>query len=296
MKYLHELVDDYLLSHEYLSLRNETKKNYTYLLSVILDTKVETKEFNKIRLTSLSTRYAKLAYNKWCDRGISLANHVRTMAGVIFNHGIRMEYVTVNPFAAIKRRTKESRKVIWSKEHIKDFLDVAYSDFKTRNIGLIAQMAYEWCQRLGDMRLLKWDNFDMSKRRVHIEQSKRRAEVFLPISDELFKMLEQQKEDFDFQEYVAPRPMPYRGRFLPYSEFVLPKFAKRIMSKANLPSDLRLSDLRRTGTTEMVEAGVDITQIMAVTGHSHPQSVQPYIKNTFDSANNALTKRQNYGK
>jgi len=157
-------------------------------------------------------------------------------------------------------------------------------------------MAYEWCQRLGDMRLLKWDNFDMSKRRVHIEQSKRRAEVFLPISDELFKMLEQQKEDFDFQEYVAPRPMPYRGRFLPYSEFVLPKFAKRIMSKANLPSDLRLSDLRRTGTTEMVEAGVDITQIMAVTGHSHPQSVQPYIKNTFDSANNALTKRQNYGK
>ena len=60
--------------------------------------------------------------------------------------------------------------------------------------------------------------------------------------------------------------------------------------------DLRLSDLRRTGTTEMVEAGVDITQIMAVTGHAHPQSVQPYIKNTFDSANNALTKRQNYAK
>ena len=30
---------------------------------------------------------------------------------------------------------------------------------------------------------------------------------------------------------------------------------------------------------------------MAV-GHAHPQSVQPYIKNTFDSANNALTKRQ----
>ena len=46
----------------------------------------------------------------------------------------------------------------------------------------------------------------------------------------------------------------------------------------------------------MVEAGVDITQIMAVTGHAHPQSVQPYIKNTFDSANNALTKRQNYAK
>ena len=39
------------------------------------------------------------------------------MAGVIFNHGIRMEYVTVNPFAAIKRRTKESRKERKRKVH-----------------------------------------------------------------------------------------------------------------------------------------------------------------------------------
>ena len=34
-------------------------------------------------------------------------------------------------------------------------LDAAYGDFSTRNIGLIAHMAYEWCQRVGDMRLLR---------------------------------------------------------------------------------------------------------------------------------------------
>jgi integrase len=51
-------------------------------------------------------------------------------------------------------------------------------------------------------------------------------------------------------------------------------------------------DLRRTGTTEMVEAGVSIGQIMSVTGHSNPQSVKPYMKNTFTSANYALTTRK----
>ena len=34
-------------------------------------------------------------------------------------------------------------------------------------------------------------------------------------------------------------------------------------------------DMRRTAITEMVEAGVDTTQIMAVSGHNSPQSMRP---------------------
>jgi integrase len=65
------------------------------------------------------------------------------------------------------------------------------------------------------------------------------------------------------------------------------------MRDAGLPDELRLSDLRRTGTTEMVEAGVSMGNIMSVTGHANPQSVKPYMKNTFASADLALTSRQN---
>ena len=54
--------------------------------------------------------------------------------------------------------------------------------------------------------------------------------------------------------------------------------------------------LRRTGTTEMVEAGVSMGNIMSVTGHANPQSVKPYMKNTLASANLALTQRQNRDK
>ena len=64
------------------------------------------------------------------------------------------------------------------------------------------------------------------------------------------------------------------------------------MDAAGLPPELRLSDLRRTGTTEMVEAGVGIGQIMSVTGHANPQSVKPYMKNTYKSAELALTARK----
>lgn len=129
-----------------------------------------------------------------------------------------------------------------------------------------------------------------------IEQSKRRADVHLPISDDLCDMLTQQEQDFGFQQYVVPRPYAIGGEYRPYSLHKLPKFARKIMDDAGLSKDLRLSDLRRTGTTEMVEAGVGLAQIMSVTGHSNPASVSPYLKNTLTSANFALTERNKHAK
>jgi integrase len=69
-----------------------------------------------------------------------------------------------------------------------------------------------------------------------------------------------------------------------------------VLDLCGLPKELRIADLRRTGTTEMVEAGVSMAQIMSVTGHSTPNSVKPYMKNTYASAENALTKRETYVK
>ena len=114
-----------------------------------------------------------------------MANHVMSVSRILVNYAIQMEYCNSNPFSNIKKEDTSTRKVVWTKQDVKKFLDLAYSDFKYRNIGLIVQMAYEWCQRLGDMRTLTWDCLDLDKQKAHITQSKRRAEVFFPISDDL---------------------------------------------------------------------------------------------------------------
>ena len=293
---LSKLVQDYFSSYDFNNLRDESAKQYNYYARQFLDTTVSGINFFDIKVSNLTTRLAKLAYNQWCDRGITTANHTMAVARIIFNHGVRMEICNVNPFSTVRRRTVQPRKVVWRREYIKKFLNTAYSDYNSRNIGLIAHMAYEWCQRLGDMRVLKFENIDFNERVVHIEQSKRRADVHLPIEDDLFDMLVQQNDEFGFQEYVAPRPKPIKGKYVPYSLYKLPLHARNLMDKAALPKELRLSDLRRTGTTEMVEAGVGMAQIMSVTGHSTPNSVKPYMKNTYASAENALTKREIYVK
>ena len=289
---LKELKDEYYSSHDFKHLRDETKSQYNYLLNFASSTDVGNKTFNDMKLSDITTKQAKLAYDGWCDRGLAFANHIISATTMLLNYAIRMEHIKTNPFAIVRRRSTEPRRTVWSREDVKRLLDVAYSDFSTRNIGLIAHMAYEWCQRVGDMRMLTWDRVDFTNRSVHIKQSKRNAEVFLPIEEDLYGMLVEQEKDFGFQPYVAPRPEPYQGEYLPYSVYKLPHYARRLMDAADLPPELRLSDLRRTGTTEMVEAGVGIGQIMSVTGHANPQSVKPYMKNTYKSAELALTARK----
>jgi integrase len=280
-----DLCDYYYMSNDFSMLRDSTKIDYKYFLGILCD------ELGKRKYQNVSSKVAKAAYEQWVKRGVSFANHICTVSSRVYNYAIQMEHATTNPFSNIKRKAAAQRKVVWERDHVIKFLDTAYKSFEHRNMGLIVQMAYEWCQRMGDMRNLTWNSLDLNNQQLSLEQSKRRANVFLPISDELTAMLVQQKKDYGFQPYVAPHPRAIAGSMSPYAMERLSKVGRSVMRLAGLPEELRLMDLRRTGVTEMVDAGVSIGQVMSVTGHTHVSSVKPYMKHTFTSANSALTKR-----
>ncbi len=280
-----DLINFYYQSNDFNMLRDSTKVDYRYFLTILHQT-IGCRKYRDV-----TPKVAKQAYEDWVKRGISFANHAATCASRGYNYAIQMEHAEQNPFAKIKRKTTQQRKVVWTHGEVNKFLDVAYSDFDFRNVGLIVHMAYEWCQRLGDMRTLTWDNIDFDNGVLELEQSKRRADVSLPISDSLLHMLKEQKKDFGFQSYVAPHPRPVDGTYNPYAMERLSKVGRRVMRLAKLPEELRLMDLRRTGVTQMDKEGVPINQIMSVTGHNNISSVKPYLKHSYTSANNALTQR-----
>ena len=291
---INDLVQKYYLSNDFNGLVDKTKVDYQYCAKVLLETKVDSKSLSTINLSKMTGAIARRAYEQWLSRGIYQANAITSVARKVYSYGMEMGYAESNPFATYKRKPTHVRRTVWTKEQVIQFLDVAYSDFQYRNVGLIVQMAYEWCQRIGDMRLLQFTNIDFDKSVLNLQQSKRRSVVHLPISLDLLEMLKQQKEEYGFQSYVAPYPTAIRGSYEPYSLHRLSKVARRTMKLCGLPNELRIADLRRTGTTEMVEAGVSMGQIMSVTGHANPNSVKPYMKNTYASAENALTTREKY--
>ena len=292
---LHNLVDYYLHSPQFLALRGRTQKDYEYSLGRAMQTQITpTKTLRDIKLNNLGVSECKMAYQQWVTKGVRMANVMAMVTSLVLNIGEELELIVRNPMRSVKKMVEGQRKVMWSTNQVRAFLDTAYGEYKWRSIGLIVHMAYEFAQRIGDMRCLKWDNINFETQRLDLEQSKKRAEVHLPIEDNLFSMLQKQHEDFSFQEYVAPHPQPRSGTYKIYHLNEVSRMVNQVKQSAGLPKELTAMDMRRTAITEMVEAGVDTTQIMAVSGHNSPNSMKPYIKHTFNSANNALSKRESY--
>ena len=284
----------YMRTPKYQSLSYRSKKDYDYNLLRACKTKVQNdKMLGNIKLRDLRFKHATVAYDKWLVKvGIRQANYTATCLSIVLNTAIRHEALVTNPVTLVQRTRDKVRKVRWTDAQVVTFLDTAYSQWKWRSIGLIIHMAYEWAQRVGDMRTLEWSNIDLTNQTLDLEQSKRRAEVRLPIDDNLFKMLTEQHKDFGFQQYVAPAVEPQGRVYRPYESGDIHKLVNEVKAHAGLPPQITAMDLRRTGITQLVEGGVDTFGIMQVSGHSNPQSVKPYLVNTLTGSTNALANRK----
>lgn len=281
-----DVVVEYWGSDAFRKLGSASQKDYYDCLMVIND------DVGSTSMKRLSVSLMQQCYNLWLKRGTYRANKIAAIMSILINwskkNGISME----NPMPLIDKIPNPQRTVMWEPEQVNKFLTTAYSEWKWRSIGLIVQMAYEWGQRVGDMRMLTWAAINFDKKRCDLVQSKRGAEVHLPISDTLMHVLKQQHETFGFQVLVAPQVQPSDGSYKPYSKEMLHVHVNAVLEAAELPNYLTAMDMRRTAITEMVEAGVDITQIKQVSGHTNINSLTPYIKHTYTGASEALAQRQ----
>jgi len=288
-----ELMSAYLDSKDYARLRSPTSRyQYKYWLAILSEVEDEGVRLGSVDIHTVDTPKMQRIYDQLLQRGPVMAQRILSVGRRLYGWAIKYGYAKSNPVKGVEMVSSETRQVMWTKDQVKQYLDAAYSDFKYRNIGLIAHMAYEWGQRVCDMRTLTWDMYNREKGVLDLTQSKRRARVLLPASAGLRDMLEQQYKDFGWQKYVVPNiSHPIKDGFAPYGHQSVRIYHKRILDIAKLPKSLRLSDMRRTATTEMIESGVGIAQIMQVTGHANPQSVKPYMKNTLAGATVAMNMR-----
>jgi len=287
-----DLIRAYLATDSYAKLSEKSRKDYVYYLNFWDGSKLGSTPIMSTILCNITAPMCQRLYNEYAASSVSLANHCVSVYKLVFNFAIRLGYITFNPFGKILRMQDKPRRVVWSKDDLKAFMDVSFATFNKRSVGLIVYMAHEWGQRLGDMRTLTWDMYNLDTGVLTLTQSKRRARVSLPTSEDLQSMLRQQYKDYGWQRYIAPSAQEDRkGGLLPYTLINLGRVGKTIMREANLPKELKLMDLRRTAITELVEAGVPLPNIMALSGHATPQSLTPYMKATLVSSTLAQTMR-----
>lgn len=284
----------YINSPKFARLKPRSQKDYERCCYTILETKVGHATLKNVHIEKITAGMLTQAYEKWLmNIGERQALYCKQVLSVAWRYAMTRDLVMHNPVAAIQTVTPKPRRVKWTREQVKIFLGTAYSKWEWRSMGLIVHMAYDWGQRVGDMRVLTWDCLDLDQCRIDLTQSKRNADVHLPISKNLCNMLRNHKEEFGFQKYVAPKINIDRGLIRAYTETEIAPVINDIQVEANLPTKLNAQDLRRTAVTEMMEAGVDAVGLMQVTGHQNITSLKPYMVNTFSGASKALAARGN---
>jgi integrase len=246
-----------------------------------------------IQVEKLNVAMCSEMYDTWeLETSTANANHNARVFSVLMNYLVAMEIIRVNPMSRVKKRKSDPRSVIWTHDQVLSFLDTAFTKFEWRNIGLIVLMCYEWGQRPIDIRNLTWDNVDLDERVVKIKQTKRGAEVELPIPDNLVAMLTEQKGDWDFQSYVVPHHRASDGAYRPLTVSQMTGLLAEVKAIARLPDELRVGDLRKTAIVQMIESEVDHLAIQSVTGHKNVSSLNPYNKFSLKTAKSALERRQ----
>jgi integrase len=292
------LVSAYKRTNSWTKLSVNTKRSYNQLLRDAMHLRLghSPTVLGEMFSRNVKVEHAELLYTSLCE-SISphRANHVCKVLRRVWFVGLRLGKVRFNPFQKMGLKKLESRTVLWSPEQVSHFIDTADKN-NLSSIGTLALLCYDLCQRPGDMRQLMWSDYDQGV--FKFKQEKTGTLVRIPASPRLqdrmsnVGLLQQFKDKWDREIKTNDNHIIlYENTGKPFDRRMYSKVAARVRNMAKLPQDLQIRDLRRTGATEMAEAGCTEDELRSVTGHQSRDVLSIYVRPTDKLAAAGINKR-----
>lgn len=282
------LVAYYKSTNDYLKLAENSKRLYLAMLKDAQGLTIGSSNvhFGGMKSSNVSAEHADKLYLKLKElKSQHRATHVCKVLRKVWFTGLRAGRVRSNPFQKMNLEGLKDRVVLWEPKQVEMFIETA-DKLGLSSIGTLALLCYDLCQRPGDMRQLTWANL---KNDVFVfSQEKTGTEVVIPASPRLMDRLcvikPSNASDNDHIVVCEATGRPYDRR-------LYAKWAVRVRNEAKLPTSLQLRDLRRTGATEMAEAGCTEDELRSVTGHQSRDVLSIYVRPTIRLAAAGINKR-----
>lgn len=278
----------YLGQDEFLDTAKNTKTSFRMLMRNVSESRLESSNvrFGDMLAKNVSNEHAtKLKDTIRETYSHHRAVHCMKVMRLIWNVAKRSNRVKHNPFEKMRMKAPKARTVMWDKEQVTQFVDTCDKS-NMPNLGLLAMMCYHLCQRPGDMRQVTFDQLHDTE--LRFAQEKTGTHVDVDLTE-------------DIQERIKNLHggcIPSKGSIVlnditgnPHTRWSYYKQSRTICREAGLPDELRMSDLRRTGATEMAESGSSADEIRAVTGHQSRDVLNIYVRPTRGLAKNGMKKR-----
>jgi len=285
------LIKFYQSTKEWTKLAENSKIFYDlqFRTATALEQSKTTMSFGQEKARNINaTRADKIYTQVQKEYSDHRASHVVKVLRKAFNVGLRHGKVMVNPFSNMRIPVLPTRKVLWEPEQVFKVIETA-DKLGYPSIGTILLLAYDLCARPGDMRQLTWINYHEGN--FAYIQEKTKTQMGVAASPRLVERLRK------YHQYI-PMDLDREGCIAicettgnPYSKDLLCKYFARIRKHSGIPTHLQLRDLRRTGATEMAEAGCTEDELRAVTGHQSREILATYVRPTVKLAQSAQNKR-----
>ncbi len=191
-----------------------------------------------------------------------------------FQKALHWDHIKVNPFKKVKKpKPPELFPLYFSEMEFNSMLSVMYEkDFKELCVSALLSGL-----RLGELLSLQWKDVDSVSKIILVRNSetfttKSRKNRAVPISDELFEMFMQRKENIrNESDFVFHDP---KGSQLK-EKTVSQKF-KKYVRRAKLNDKLHFHSLRHTFATHLVKKSVPLFAIQKLLGHSTSKTTEVY--------------------
>lgn len=281
----------YRSTNDYARLKPNSRIFYQRMMRLAAETTLGQSNvtFGKQLVKRISPTHADRLYSQLLrEESAHKATYVSKILRKIWFVGLRHGKVQSNPWQKMGMQSLDSREVLWEPEQVDAFVRKA-DEMGLWSIGTIAQMCYDMCQRPGDMRRLRWEDYDSYDDTFTLIQEKTGVKVTVPLSDRLRDRLDARRAQLG-DKAEGPIAISERtGR--PYSATQYCALVRDIRDAAGLPSELQVRDLRRTGATEMAEAGCTEDELRSVTGHQSRDVLSIYVRPTRKLAKSGVSKR-----
>lgn len=166
------------------------------------------------------------------------------------------------------------------------------------SMGTAALLAFELCQREGDvLGTMTWGDY-RSGVEIRIRQHKTKKMVWVPLADEegplYLGLIERLDSTTRRGPLIVMRDTPDRHSkaYLPYKKEHFRHLFRDIANQAGLRKDFTFMSLRHGGLTELGDAGATDQELMSLSGHRTRQTLSVYTKPTADQARSAARKRR----
>jgi integrase len=215
----------------------------------------------------------RLALKTWRDEERSHADVHRDLQlmRIVLNFARRQGWLPVNPFergeALINNAHERRRDRVLSRDEEARLLAACEKPQRGHLRSIIIALV-DTALRKGELCGFLWSDVDLEAGTIRIRATiaKTAKARTVPITLRLRRELERMREE-----------VPYKDGETVYGVF---GDFKRAFAAACVDAEitgLRIHDLRHTGTTRMIEAGMPAAQVMVVTGHSEFSTFRRYV-------------------